>query len=859
MPDSAPTLAFLVANDVSNDERVLQMAASAAGAGFDVTVFGVSLQGTPRTTFVNGAEIVRPPVRADLTAANRHAMGRLRRSASERVTRARRTHRANRARRMVYQRDGTYMLLRLKEEMAGKGRVGGLYVKARRRLWQLQYEAVKMPERISHRRLTAAVAALDEKEAEPEHKGSWRRVLPELQDYELVLGPLLDELRPDVVLACGVELLGVGARAVYRRRAAGDAAHLVYDRRRELASPDSPADQARTELEGEFLGAVDAVLAPAASLIPEPAVTRPDAVVLDAPLPVEPAPRHRTVRTAADVPDDAILLLWIDVAGNANGLEDLVDATYDMPGAPYVVVLSHRTPSIEAAVAHADALGMGERMRVVTPPEPDDLAAFTAGADAGVITELTGAPGMGAVPRSLLTLVHGGVPVVAPHTPEIERFLSEHFVGATFNGDSVVSLRRTLRTVVDKRATYRAAIDDAVVEETSWDTQATRMLAVLTDLTGFHPAATPRLHTIRERATAELSVRTQRGPAEFHLAIGPTNMAGQGTAWAEALERAGGVATRTFQFARETSYGFPTDVTLTNEMRASREWQRTQADTLLGWATHLLCENGLSLFGALNGGWASGDVPMLAKAGLHMAVVLHGSEIRHPDRHRQLEPWSPFNAMPAHQVERLQVSAEQLARRLIDSEIPLFLTTNDLMDYVDGTWLPTVVDMARWQTDVEPLQTEEIVVTHIPSRGTMKGTAVVDRVIARLAEDPHLPVTYRRLEDLHYTEVPKHIQSADIVIDQLALGEYGVAAVEAMAAGRVVVANVADRVRSRIGEDLPIVQATPATLEDVIRDIAERRETYRATALRGFEYARAIHDGRRSVEILTHWMRATRD
>ena len=48
------------------------------------------------------------------------------------------------------------------------------------------------------------------------------------------------------------------------------------------------------------------------------------------------------------------------------------------------------------------------------------------------------------------------------------------------------------------------------------------------------------------------------------------------------------------------------------------------------------------------------------------------------------------------------------------------------------------------------------------------------------------------MQGVPHTELVEMVKSADIVVDQLLLGSYGVFACEAMAAGRVTVGHIAD-------------------------------------------------------------------
>jgi hypothetical protein len=69
-----------------------------------------------------------------------------------------------------------------------------------------------------------------------------------------------------------------------------------------------------------------------------------------------------------------------------------------------------------------------------------------------------------------------------------------------------------------------------------------------------------------------------------------------------------------------------------------------------------------------------------------------------------------------------------------------------------------------------------------------------------------------------------------------------------------VIAHVSDQVREHVrtatGRVLPILQATPDTVELLIRDIVRDPAGYRERAADGADFVRAVHDGRRSAEVL---------
>ncbi|MEK8228013.1 hypothetical protein NKG05_20860 [Oerskovia sp. M15] len=110
---------------------------------------------------------------------------------------------------------------------------------------------------------------------------------------------------------------------------------------------------------------------------------------------------------------------------------------------------------------------------------------------------------------------------------------------------------------------------------------------------------------------------------------------------------------------------------------------------------------------------------------------------------------------------------------------------------------------------------------HVPSHSTIKGTQLVRPALDRLVAEG--VVEYREISGVPSEHMPEIYAGADVVLDQFRLGSYGVAACEAMAAGRVVLGHVLpqvrDVVRSSTGLDLPVVETTADTIDAVLREL----------------------------------------
>lgn len=339
------------------------------------------------------------------------------------------------------------------------------------------------------------------------------------------------------------------------------------------------------------------------------------------------------------------------------------------------------------------------------------------------------------------------------------------------------------------------------------------------------------------------------------LFIGPSNMAGQGWQWARAAERLDGVGAVSMSAPKRPGFSFPVDVRVPYyAYRWSPRWNRNLSRSIRDDYTHVLIESARPLFGdALGRSWLD-DLRRLQDEGIRVGLIFHGTDIRLPSRHAARSRWSPFHYDMDGQTKHLETVVSAVHDDLSDIDLPVFVSTPDLLvDLPSAHWLPVVVEPAAWASEAAPFSHNRVpVVAHAPSRASLKGSDLIDPILERLESEGL--IHYRRISGVPSAEMPSVYREADIVIDQLTLGIYGVAACEAMAAGRIVVSHVSDQVRDQVrtstGRQLPIVEVNPDTLERTVRDILAAPENYLAVAAAGVEFVQEIHDGRQSAGAL---------
>ncbi len=341
--------------------------------------------------------------------------------------------------------------------------------------------------------------------------------------------------------------------------------------------------------------------------------------------------------------------------------------------------------------------------------------------------------------------------------------------------------------------------------------------------------------------------------APIRLYIGPVNSAGQGFAWARAAERIDGVAAISLKHVGDDAFRYPADVTVPSAVfGGSVAWQRRHFRAVSRF-THVLIEAEMSLFRP----WFESDVvrevEALRRRGVVVGFVSHGSDLRVPSIHRAGERWSPFADPDWDAVESLERTTRANLRILELADAPVFVSGPAGRDYWPAaTWLPVAIDPTLWVGRAPALQRRVPRVVHAPSRGVIKGTHLIEPMLEGLAERGL--IEYRRVENTPAEQMPDVYGEADIVLDSFRTGGYGVAASEAMAAGRLVVSYVSESIREHVrstrGLEIPIVQAEIDQLEAVLTSIAADPDAYRGFLVDGPAFVDRLHDGRESARVL---------
>ncbi|MDO5628707.1 MAG: glycosyltransferase [Mobilicoccus sp.] len=851
---------MMVGNTIAHDTRVLKSALALADGGAQVTLLGASPEPYRQDTWLRDVRVIRVPVPYRLRDRRRRTMQK----------------RADRHLEFGLDVDETRLVeLEAQQRVRERNDLGGRErdLRARRSLL--------------HRRLTRLRNDLDRRvgEIETDLTGnvndwwnertfgvSWRRDLPEVDDLDMAFTPIIDRLDWDILHSHDVHHVGTCARAVARRRAAGGSGQWIYDAHEYVAglSVYPPRTKrvvaAWLNLEKEFVADADAVItvtAPLADRLREQYdLPQTPAVVMNAPVFSRSIDTQRPgIRAACSLPSEVPLVVYSGGVQRARGVQTVVEALPAMPGVHLAVVgVPHRdTMPMRDLAELATSLGVRDRLHLLDPVAPHLVSSYLSSADVGVSPILHFGSHEFALPNKIFEYLHAGLPLAVSDCHASGEFVRDNGVGEVFTAEDPRACARAILDVLARREELHQRIitDPGLLAPYSWEHQASRLRGLYRELLGADAVPTePVAETPLGDVVEEFVTRDDRPSV---IGVGASNAAGQAWSWAKAVERhVPGTGSYVFTVDRGQALRFPADEYVPfSVFRENQRWQAGMYHRADREWTHALIETGRSLFGARYGRDFVTDAAAMRAVGIRVGLVFHGSEIRSPEVNSRRTPYSPYSDPTDDLTYRLQMEHNILMPKVeafIESDQgPVFVSTPDLLEDVPGSiWLPVVVDSSAWDGPPTSFDRQVPVVLHVPSRSQIKGSDAADTVGLMLHEEGL--IEYRRLEGVDPAEMPGHVRDADIVIDQLAIGMHGVASVEAMRAGRVVLAHITDETRAVL-PDCPVIEANPDTLEQVLRDLLTDRDHGREAAAAGQHYAREVHDGRKSAEILTEHLR----
>ncbi|ETI67132.1 glycosyltransferase family 4 protein [Neobacillus vireti] len=243
------------------------------------------------------------------------------------------------------------------------------------------------------------------------------------------------------------------------------------------------------------------------------------------------------------------------------------------------------------------------------------------------------------------------------------------------------------------------------------------------------------------------------------------------------------------------------------------------------------------------------DLPLLKELGKKMVMHHWGSDVRSVRMVRKLNPYR----LPPTYYTDLEIDRQlKYVTKYIDTAIVQdYEAYPYVKDYYKKVFvLPLACNVEDFEVSYPLVTNDNPAIVHAPTNRSFKGSNHVEAAVNQLQGKAEF--TYQIVEKMSHEKAIAIYKDADIIIDQLLCGTYGMFSVEAMAMGKPVVAFIRDDVRNKFPAELPIVQATPETLADVLLELIQNPERRHEIGRAGRRYVETYHSAERVTnELIT--------
>lgn len=231
------------------------------------------------------------------------------------------------------------------------------------------------------------------------------------------------------------------------------------------------------------------------------------------------------------------------------------------------------------------------------------------------------------------------------------------------------------------------------------------------------------------------------------------------------------------------------------------------------------------------------DLRILKHFGKKIFVEFHGSEIRGLYKDITYDFFYP--EWPSIRNKRKQ---QNRIRTLLKYADGIILHDEELREHIPDDIdvpiyiVPLRVDVNKFE--VNHVKNKVPVIVHAPSRRSTKGTEGILEALKTVNGKYELVL----VEGKTQKEALDIYKQADIIIDQISVGTYGVFAIEGMALGKPVITYIDDKMKETFPKELPIISADFNTLSSVVDELLDNRARLESIGECGRKYVERFHD-----------------
>lgn len=232
------------------------------------------------------------------------------------------------------------------------------------------------------------------------------------------------------------------------------------------------------------------------------------------------------------------------------------------------------------------------------------------------------------------------------------------------------------------------------------------------------------------------------------------------------------------------------------------------------------------------------DLEIIKSKGKKMVMHHWGNDVRFHEQARENNPYVYTGDSPPNEVIDSRLTE---ITRYVDEAI---VQDYEVYTYVQPYYkkvhvIPISIDLAPFTPAYPHGKVRRPLIVHAPTQQDFKGTAAIEAAIQELHKS--YDFEYKRIEKMNHEQAVEMYRKADLVVDQIRCGSYGLLSVEAMALGKPVITYIRSDLVEKFPSDLPIMNANPDNIVTAIQIFLENPSLYEELGRKGRAYAEKYH------------------
>jgi glycosyltransferase involved in cell wall biosynthesis len=222
------------------------------------------------------------------------------------------------------------------------------------------------------------------------------------------------------------------------------------------------------------------------------------------------------------------------------------------------------------------------------------------------------------------------------------------------------------------------------------------------------------------------------------------------------------------------------------------------------------------------------DLPILKRMNKKMVMHYWGSEIRQKNIAERKNKFALVIVKDENEIRHHISTVAKYIKTVI-------VVDYELYEYIQGYFKKVVIvrqalNIQDYKPVIPSLHKERLLIVHAPSDKRIKGTNYILQAVTKLKKEYNFKFVL--IHKIPHQKAKEIYSRADIIVDQLLLGGYGLVSIE-------------EYLKNKYPKELPIISANPDTIYSVLKILIKDAKLRHELGERGRAYVEKHHDARK--------------